>query len=108
NIQDVSGLASFDPNQIFQRANAMKLGFNAAYKRKDNVLNVNFVTNQEEGLLKPIENQYYSAKLNFNFPAWDGTFKTSLGASWEEFDMPLVGNNYMNVLHAAWNSPFHF
>jgi hypothetical protein len=108
NIQDVSGLASFDPNQIFQRANAMKLGFNASYKRKDNVLNVNFVTKQEEGLLKPIENQYYSAKLNFNFPAWDGTFKTSLGASWEEFNMPLVGNNYMNVLHAAWNSPFHF
>lgn len=108
NLQEVSGLTSFDPNQIFQRANAMKLGFNAAYERKNHVFNVNFVANQEEGLLKPIESQYYSAKINFNFPAWGGTIKTLLGGAWEEFDMPLVGNNYMNVLHAAWNSPFHF
>ncbi|SMC81127.1 SusC/RagA family TonB-linked outer membrane protein [Moheibacter sediminis] len=107
-LQNISGLNFYDSNKIFREADAFKVGFNAAYERKSHFLNFNASTRQEEGLFESTKGNFYSFKINYNFPLWGGVMKTNVGTNWEKTEMPLIGNNYMNVLYSAWNSPFHF
>lgn len=104
----ISGLNQYDPNRFFQKGNGLKVGLNAAYERNNNYWNFNFNHRTDEGLFEPIKTTKNTFAVNYNFPAWGGTWKTKAAVSFEKTNMPLVGNNYMNVLYSAWSTPFHF
>ncbi|MBW7869600.1 MAG: hypothetical protein H3C39_00910 [Flavobacteriia bacterium] len=107
-ISSVNGLTGYNPNRIFQKGNNFKTGLNAAYKKGSNFFNFNFLNQTEDGLFRPIKSNSNQFKFNFNFPAWGGVMKTNASFTMNKDEMPLAANNYMNVLYAAWNSPFHF
>ncbi|MGB7498799.1 MAG: hypothetical protein WA897_02795 [Moheibacter sp.] len=107
-ISAVNGLTGYNPNRIFQKGNNFLTGLNAAYEHESNFFNFNFLNQTEEGLFSPIKSNSNQFKFNFNFPAWDGVLKTNASFTMNKDEMPLAANSYMNVLYAAWNSPFHF
>lgn len=98
----------YDPNRIFRKAEGFTVGFNSIYERKGRHLSFNYVNNQEQGMFHPIKTHSNNFKANYNFPLWGGRLNTSAGLSMDKTEMPLIGNNYMNVLYSAWNSPYHF
>jgi hypothetical protein len=107
-ISSLNGLTNFNPNRIFQKGNSFKTGLNAAYEKGSNFFNFNYLNQYEEGLMSPIKSNTNHFKFNYNFPVWGGVMKTNASFTLSKDEMPLAGNNYMNVLYAAWNSPFHF
>lgn len=107
-ISSVNGLTEFNPNRIFQKGSSFKTGLNAAYERGSNFFNFNFLNQNDEGILSPVKSKSNHFKFNYNFPAWGGVMKTNASLTLNKDEMPIAANNYMNVLYAAWNSPFHF
>lgn len=107
-ISSVNGLTEFNPNRIFQKGSSFKTGLNAAYEKGSSFFNFNFLNQNDEGILSPVKSNSNYFKFNYNFPAWGGVMKTNASLTLNKDEMPLAANNYMNVLYAAWNSPFHF